>query len=224
MNLLIVDDQRAVVDSLEKEIDWKHLGIECLFTACSAREARLVMVNFDIDILLTDIEMPEESGLELFAWTRENYPDIVGIFLTSHADFEYAKKAIQLGGFNYILQPARYEEVESVVGQAMKKLEYTQKIHKLEKRSRLIFDQMNRILDMMVVNDNEGKIGENRELFVHLQQFFGMDYGQCVFWPVWIQVQYFKKVANHWDEKLLRLVFCNVLEEIFSQQKASCIL
>lgn len=216
MNLLIVDDQRAIVESLKRDIDWDKLGLERVFTACSAREARLIMRNFCIDILLTDIEMPEEDGLELFRWARESYPDMVGIFLTSHADFEYARNAIQLGGFNYILQPARYEEVERVMGEAVKKLEYTMRVHKMEKHTRLIPDQVNWILDLMITNAREGKVGENSELFSHLSQYFSVDNLQCVFWPMWIQIQYFEKVAGRWDDKLLRLVFCNVLDEIFN--------
>lgn len=219
MNLLIVDDQRAIVESLRIDIAWDKLGIERVFTACSAREARLVMRNFNIDILLTDIEMPEEDGLDLFRWAKINYPDIVGIFLTSHADFEYARNALQLGGFNYILQPARYEEVERVMKEAIKKLEDTMRIHKLEKSNRLMSDQVNWILDLMITNTRQGKSGENSELFLHLQQYFSMDSNQCAFWPLWIQIQYFEKVSSHWDDKLLRLVFCNVLDEIFNAQR-----
>jgi two-component system response regulator YesN len=54
--------------------------------------------------------MPEENGLSLFRWTMEKHPEVVGVFLTSHAEFEYAREAIRLGGFDYILQPARMEE------------------------------------------------------------------------------------------------------------------
>lgn len=218
MNLLIVDDQRAIVESLRGGIDWSGLGFERVFTACSAREARLVMRNFEIDILLTDIEMPEEDGLELFRWARENFPDMVGIFLTSHADFEYARTALSLKGFDYILQPARYEEVEQVMKKAAGQLEYTMKMRKMEKHSRLMSDQVNWILDLMVANAREGKMGENSELFTHLQQYFSMDYNCCVFWPIWIQIRYFEKVSRPWDDTLIRLVFCNVLDEIFTAQ------
>lgn len=111
MNLLIVDDQKTIVKGLRDGIDWKAAGIDEVHTACSAREAKLVLMNFDIEILLTDIEMPEENGMELLEWTKTRYPEIVAIFLTSHADFEYARQALKLGSFDYILQPARYEDV-----------------------------------------------------------------------------------------------------------------
>ena len=59
MNLLIVDDQKTIVKGLQDGIDWKAAGIDEVYTACSAREAKLVLMNFDIEILLTDIEMPD---------------------------------------------------------------------------------------------------------------------------------------------------------------------
>ena len=71
MRLLLVDDQREITESLRKSIDWAKIGIDEVCTAVSAKEAKLIMVNVEIDILLTDIEMPGESGLELFRWTRE---------------------------------------------------------------------------------------------------------------------------------------------------------
>ena len=98
MNVLIVDDQQAVIDSLKKEVRWDQIPVEKVYTALSAREARMALRNFDVDVLLTDIEMPEEDALSLFRWMRENCPHVVGIFLTAHADFHYAQEAIHMGG------------------------------------------------------------------------------------------------------------------------------
>ena len=122
MNVLIVDDQQAVIDSLRKEIHWRELSVDKVYTALSAREARMALRNFEVDILLTDIEMPEEDGLSLFRWTRENDPHVVGIFLTAHADFHYAQEAIHMGGFDYILQPFKGEEVEKALHKAAQSL------------------------------------------------------------------------------------------------------
>ncbi|MDE7186994.1 MAG: hypothetical protein K2O13_05755, partial [Lachnospiraceae bacterium] len=51
MKLLLVDDQEAIVNSLRKAVPWDTLGIDEVFTACSAAEAKLVLVNFPIDIM-----------------------------------------------------------------------------------------------------------------------------------------------------------------------------
>lgn len=220
MNILLVDDQKAIVESIKNGISWEELGVERVFTACSTKEAKLWLVNFDIDILLTDIEMPEEDGLELFRWSREHKPGLIGIFLTSHADFAYAKEAISLGGFDYILQPARYEEIEQVVAAAAKKIQQNVRIRKLEKKAKLMMEQRDSILDLMLVRIREGKAEENENLFSRLLEMFDMEYQNCVFWPVEIQVVHFKKVSSGWDEKLIKNVFRNVLEELLEEEKA----
>ena len=95
LNLLIVDDQITVTDSLKEGLSGRTAGIEEIFTANSAEVARLIMKSFPVDIILADIEMPEENGLSLLKWTLEEFPEMVGIFLTSHAEFAYAKEAIR---------------------------------------------------------------------------------------------------------------------------------
>lgn len=115
MNVLIVDDQANVVSSLKSGISWDILGIKNVYTALNALEAREIITRYPIDILLSDIEMPVENGLSLLRWCRNNNYLFECIFLTSHADFFYAKEAIQLGSFDYILQPARYEDVENAI-------------------------------------------------------------------------------------------------------------
>ncbi|MGV2788284.1 response regulator, partial [Clostridium perfringens] len=56
-------------------------------------------------------------------WVRGYNPDIVAIFLTCHADFHYAKQAIQLGSFDYLLKPVPFADLESVIRKAIEKLE-----------------------------------------------------------------------------------------------------
>lgn len=220
MNILIVDDQSAIVESLKKGIHWEEIGIKEVYTACSAKEAKLILVNSYVDILLTDIEMPEENGLELFGWVKERYPNIIGIFLTSHADFSYAKEAIKLGGFDYILQPARYTDVEHVLREAGKKVKQNDRIHKLEKTTRLIESQRDQILDLILIREREEQSEVADELFLRLKSMFSMEYKACVFRLLWIEVVRFEKRLNSWNENLLKLVFRNVLEELLEQEYA----
>ena len=55
MNVCLVDDQRAVVDSLKNGIRWEKLPVDKVYTACSAKEAKLILKNFPVDVLLSDI-------------------------------------------------------------------------------------------------------------------------------------------------------------------------
>lgn len=119
MNLLIVDDQVKVVNGLLKYVKWENYGVDQVFGALSVREAQQILRNQSIDILLSDIEMPAEDGLSLVSWLKDQGMTIVCIMLTAHANFSYAQESVRLNIFEYILQPAAYESIASVVAKAV---------------------------------------------------------------------------------------------------------
>ncbi len=150
MNILIVDDLKFVVESLKNGISWEKIGISDVFTAGSVAEAKLLITNFDIDIMLTDIEMPGENGLELVRWVKEKNYDICSIFLTSHADFAYIQTALRLGGFDYIMQPVRYQEVEDVVLRAICEVKKNKKLGHMEQAWNQLLNQKSIFLDAIL--------------------------------------------------------------------------
>lgn len=123
MKVLLVDDQERILRAMETLVDWKKLGIDRIHTAGSAAAAREILNAYPVDIMLADIEMPGEDGISLQKWQMENYPHILCVFLTSHADFGYAKEAIRNGAFDYILQPAGIPEIEDVIRRCADHLE-----------------------------------------------------------------------------------------------------
>lgn len=122
MNLLIVDDQPLVTDGLEQGIPWESLGFRNIFKAYNALDARSILLAHPIAVMLCDIQMPVENGLELFAWMRQSGMDTRMIFLTSHAEFEYAQQALKLGSVDYIVQPAPYSDIYNAVRIAVQKV------------------------------------------------------------------------------------------------------
>lgn len=122
INILIVDDQISVLNGILNGIDFQALHINEVYTAVDASRAKEIIRTKDVHILLSDIEMPGENGLELNKWVSEQYPSVVRILLTSHASFDYVKESIKLGCFDYIVQPAPYHEIEDVVRRAAAKI------------------------------------------------------------------------------------------------------
>ncbi|MFT8322015.1 MAG: response regulator [Bacillus sp. (in: firmicutes)] len=120
MNILIVDDDRFVISSLEKKIDWNSLGIEQIFSAYNIQQAKKIFSTAKVHLLLSDIEMPRGSGLELLAWIRSEGHAIQAIFLTNFADFNYAQKAIELQSFEYYLKPIEIDKLELILKKAIK--------------------------------------------------------------------------------------------------------
>lgn len=222
MNILIVDDQSTVLRGLEKGIGWEALGYSAVHTAGSAGEAKLILINYDIDVLLTDIEMPEENGLELFRWAKGRFPNLVGVFLTSHADFGYVKEAMELGGFDYILQPARFSEVERVLLSAADKARSNVHIEKLKKNRRVFIQQRERIFATMVEKEKEGADRDYQEMAAHLSRLLEIDYVRCAYRMIALRVQRFAN-QGQWTRPLLQVVFRNVLEELLSEEKGRVI-
>ena len=123
MTVLVVDDQINVVNGIVSGVDWASAGVSKVLHAYNATMARDILENQPVDILLSDIEMPVEDGLSLLRWIRNKELPVECIFLTAHADFIYAAEALKLGSFDYLLQPARYEEICGAVRRAVKKVQ-----------------------------------------------------------------------------------------------------
>ena len=85
MNVLIVDDQPEVVESMVTGVNWKEIPVEQVFTAYSVKEAQSVFERERIDVLLCDIEMPPTNGFALLRWAQERFSGLVCIFLSAHA-------------------------------------------------------------------------------------------------------------------------------------------
>ena len=114
ISILIVDDDKLVVEKLVEGVNWKQLGIRTVLTACNIRQAKEILEEVAVDILLSDIEMPQGSGLELLEWVREI--PVECIFLSSYAYFAYAQKAINLKSREYMLKPVSNRELEEALG------------------------------------------------------------------------------------------------------------
>ncbi|MGC6176889.1 response regulator transcription factor [Lacrimispora sp. 38-1] len=138
MNLLLVNDAIITVETMKTEIPWKEYGIDEVFTAYDAEKAKARIQECPIDLMLCDIEMPGENGIEVLRWVRKNEIDIECIFLTCHASFEYAKEAIQLGCQDYILIPAMYEDIGEAVQKVVNRIKKQQDSERFQEYGKLV--------------------------------------------------------------------------------------
>ena len=122
MNLLLVDDEITIIQILLKAIDWEALGIREVYTAYNAMEAKKIIEANEIRIMICDIEMPQESGLDLIRWIRDRQKEIACIILTAYPNFNYAKDAIDLNVDTYLLKPVVFDELKNVVGKTIQKI------------------------------------------------------------------------------------------------------
>lgn len=115
MRVLIVDDEVFIRDGLCTLIDWGAAGFDEVLDAKNAMEALDKIEQALPDLILTDIFMPEMSGLEFAKIVREKYPFIRFVILTGYEKFEYAKQAIEIGVAKYLVKPIFPDELRETV-------------------------------------------------------------------------------------------------------------
>ncbi|WP_186328752.1 response regulator [Bacillus sp. X1(2014)] len=214
-HVLIVDDEIHSIRGVQAGVDWEKHHISTVYTANNMRQAQEVFLNNRVDLLLCDIEMPKGSGIDLLKWVREHYPSTEAIFLTCHSDFGYAKQALQLKSFNYLLKPVDYQELEGVIHNALEKIKkdldtklVEESYHQLKKshqsvmKERFWFDLIHQVVPSTIDKINEHK------------KYHHLSYTEyTTFLPILFHVQRWKKELSVHEEKLRENALQNAVNE-----------
>ncbi|MGL5577280.1 MAG: response regulator transcription factor [Sarcina sp.] len=115
LKVMLVDDENLIVEGLKNIIEWEELGLLVVQTANDGEEAIKKFKENPVDIVVTDINMPRVTGLELLKSLKEINDNVRFIVLSGYDTFSYAKKAIELGVKSYLLKPVDEEELESTL-------------------------------------------------------------------------------------------------------------
>lgn len=121
-NALLTDDEELALKGLEEGVDWEELNFRKPFMSLNKEDAIRILKREKIDIVVTDIEMPNGSGLELIKWVVRNQPQTHAVIYTGHAEFSYAQEALRLGVDDYLLKPIPYDRLEEALKQIQKKI------------------------------------------------------------------------------------------------------
>ena len=114
--ILIVDDEKNYLTILSAVLEDE--GFEVL-TALSGREALEVHKTSDLDLILTDMKMPEMDGIELLERIKSVDPDLQVIMMTAHGTVDKAVEAMQKGAYTYVLKPFDNERLIIYVKKAV---------------------------------------------------------------------------------------------------------
>jgi two-component system response regulator PilR (NtrC family) len=116
--VLVVDDEQSMQTFLE--IFFRREGYD-VTTAGDVDTALLCVENDDFDVVITDVQMPEKSGLDLLRAVRGISPDTVVIMITAFASADTAISAMKEGAYDYVTKPFKVDELRLVVEKALEK-------------------------------------------------------------------------------------------------------
>src|SRR5678816_1152265 len=100
--ILIVDDDNDTAMLLRDLLRKRGLNVTAV---SSARECLEQLRRHPADVVMTDVQMPGMSGIDLCVTLRERHPDLLPIIITGHDDLETAIAAIRAGAFDFITKP-----------------------------------------------------------------------------------------------------------------------
>lgn len=204
--LLIVDDEEIIVNGLyEIFCSLKELDLD-VYKAYSGEEAIDWLRRTRIDIVLSDINMPEIDGLQLLEEIQRSWPQCKVVFLTGHSEFSYVYTAIQKPGVKYILKTEEYEKIISSVEESIEEIRRDIKTEDMISKAK---EQMNMARDLF-----------QRDFFTHLlngdinvssndKQLEELETTMKSDWPVYL-------VLGHIDNLPKNLSYRSSLEQIYS--------
>ena len=116
--ILVVDDERSMQEFLE--IFLRREGYDVTTTG-DVDSALLALENDEFSLVITDIQMPGRSGIELLHEVRTRYPEIEVLMITAFGSAETALRAMKEGAYDYITKPFKVDEIRLVIEKALEK-------------------------------------------------------------------------------------------------------
>ncbi|MBD1382477.1 response regulator transcription factor [Metabacillus arenae] len=121
--VLLVDDEYEIRYGLINYFPWNTLGFEIAFECQNGKEAIDIINTNSVDVLFSDIRMPVMTGIELAEEIVKRELPIKIVFLSAYREFDYAKKAINFGVYDYVVKPSKYEELQTLFTRLKKDLD-----------------------------------------------------------------------------------------------------
>ena len=114
INTLIIDDNKIMREYFQTMIDWESKGFKLVSVANNGIAGWQEFNKYLPQLVITDVQMPGMSGLELARMIKEKSPDTTIVFISNYEDFNYVKGAMDIGAYDYILKHetrgAKFEE------------------------------------------------------------------------------------------------------------------
>lgn len=225
--VLLVDDEYMILNGLKKIIDWQSLGFQIVATAENAKEGLAVLEQRQIDLVVTDVTMPEINGLEFIEAAQKERHNFEFMILSGYQEFDYLKGGMQLGAVNYLMKPVnKFELVESLKKIKTRLDQQNEQKNQQEIYQELLFSQwLNEELDEISEEEIIGQISEKQHRIVLIQLARTHD----TLINRWLQErqQIFYYQRNYGDRVLITLLleadevdgFCCFVQENFPDQE-----
>lgn len=214
--VMIVDDEILVRVGMQSLINWQEHGYDIVGDASNGAEALEKIRQYRPDIVLTDLKMAPMDGFELIEQSRDEFPDIRFIILSSYNDFENVRRAMKLGAFDYIFKlTVKPEELLKVLKEASAQIKST--------GERGTIDELTRKNLKVIKKELIKKLVTSNELFhVHMQELRKLPWRinfdkVCTLYLTIDDFMIVRKKGDFLELDLLLFTMGNIIEELFEK-------
>ena len=123
--ILVVDDEESLRRVLQVQLEQDGYSV---VTAASAQQALSLLQLRGYDLVITDLRMPDISGIEVLKHVKPQYPETVVIVLTAFGTVETAVEAMKAGAYDFLTKPVHPEELSLVVARALDHLRLIEEV------------------------------------------------------------------------------------------------
>jgi two-component system response regulator PilR (NtrC family) len=140
-SILIVDDEKSLLDLLAVVFKKEGYSVK---TAISGPKAREILEKEDVDLVITDIKMPQMSGMDVLKFVKDRNDETPVIMITAYGSVKQAVDALKAGALDYVVKPFDVEELKILVARGLEKLRLKQEniLLKRDLRDKYSFEKM----------------------------------------------------------------------------------
>ena len=209
LKVMLVDDEPYILQGLQVLVNWNKEGflIDSLMT--NGVDALEYLKDHEVDLIITDIQMPMMTGLELLEQiNKEHLSDAKLVLLTGYDDFSYVQKAIRNNCFDYILKPVSKEDLITLL----------RKVANLNEEKSIVEEKQKKMEDAYLASNLisiiKGKYDDNNVEYIknHLQLA-----GKLRFVDFEIMTEGISDEEDDYDLRLLQKQLFSSLKEILKE-------
>ncbi|WP_438763672.1 response regulator transcription factor [Enterococcus sp. AZ194] len=125
-NLLIIDDEKIIREGMANYLPLLAVKKERIFLAATGQQALDLLEKQSIQVAFVDINLPDMNGLDLIQLISQRFPKILMVVISGFDEFEFARRAIQLQVFDYLLKPVPKTDLEKMIQRMNQHMEKSQ--------------------------------------------------------------------------------------------------
>lgn len=181
VKVLLVDDEKLERVLIRRGFSWENYDFEIIGEASSGQEALEFIRYRQPDVVITDISMPHMNGLELAEKILKFIPQCYVVIVTGYREFEYARKAIQLGVEDFLLKPVNMDEVKNVVEKIKSKMEQKEiQIQETENLKQMVLSDQDIMMESFFLRLVENRITQDEAVHRLMAYNCEMMLEQCI--------------------------------------------